>query len=64
MKTNDLPTSTLNGFNGANVAQELEQFNRKRTARGLIPVSLEEFAELSLKVMGFGTWTGPSALVH
>ncbi|SMC30676.1 hypothetical protein [Polynucleobacter kasalickyi] len=64
MKTNDLPTSTLNAFNGANVTQELEQFNRKRTARGLIPVSLEEFAELSLKVMGFGNWTSSSAMVH
>jgi hypothetical protein len=64
MKTNDLPSSDVNGFNGANVAQELEQFNRKRTARGLMPVSLEEFAELSLKVMGFGSWTANSALVH
>ncbi|WP_108645342.1 hypothetical protein [Polynucleobacter rarus] len=64
MKTNDLPSSTVNGFNGANVSLELEQFNRKRTSRGLMPVSVEEFAELSLKVMGFGNWNSSAAMVH
>jgi hypothetical protein len=54
----------VNGFNGANVSLELEQFNRKRTSRGLMPVSVEEFAELSLKVMGFGHWNSSAAMVH
>lgn len=64
MKTNDLPANSLSGFNGSNVSKELDQFNRRRAARGLLPVTVEEFAELSLKIMGFGAWNNLPSTVH
>lgn len=43
---------------------ELQTFNRRRAARGLLPVTQEEYNELSLKMVSFGNWGNQIATVH
>ena len=79
MKTNGLPTNSQQLFNGSkatiatnatiatkatNAPSELAQFNNRRAVRGLMPITLEEFTEVSLKLMGFGSWNHQASMVH
>ncbi|MCF8194433.1 MAG: hypothetical protein K9J38_00380 [Polynucleobacter sp.] len=51
-------------LNATNSVQELDLFNRRRTARGQQPVTQEEYNELSFKVMGFGNAAHGEMTVH
>jgi hypothetical protein len=51
-------------LNATNSVQELDLFNRRRTARGQQPVTQEEYNELSYKVMGFGNIAHGEMTVH
>jgi hypothetical protein len=64
MKSSDLPRNSVNMLNATNSVQELDLFNRRRTARGQQPVTQEEYNELSYKVMGFGNVAHGEMTVH
>lgn len=61
MKSSDLTKDTVIALKSINDAQELKAFNNKRAARGLQPVTQEEFDELSLKITQ--VWANQTATV-
>lgn len=63
MKSSDLTTDAVLALRSLNDAEELKAFNSKRAARGLKPVTQEEFDELSLKITQM--WANqPATIVH
>jgi hypothetical protein len=64
MKTNDVTRQALDSFSSNTSVQELDVFNRKRAARGLLPVTQEEFNELMMKIAGFVTFSWNTPTVH
>lgn len=50
MKSSDLPRDTVAMLNSSNDAQELQKFNSHRACRGLLPVTQQEYDELTFKV--------------
>ncbi len=61
MKSSDLTKDAVLALNSLNDAEELKAFNSKRAARGLKPVTQEEFDELSLKITQ--VWANQTATV-
>jgi hypothetical protein len=64
MKTNDVTRQTVDSLSANTNVQELDVFNRKRAARGLLPVTQEEFNELLMKIAGFVTFSWKTPTVH
>jgi hypothetical protein len=64
MKTNDVTRQTVDSLSANTNVQELDVFNRKRAARGLLPVTQEEFNELLMKITGFVTFSWKTPTVH
>jgi hypothetical protein len=64
MKTNDVTRQTVDSLSANPNVQELDVFNRKRAARGLLPVTQEEFNELLMKIAGFVTFSWKTPTVH
>jgi len=64
MKTNDVTTQSANPTLNSLDIQELDMFNRRRAARGLLPVTQDEFNELLMKITGFMSFGIPSPTVH
>ena len=57
MKTNNVTTQASQVSVNNSERQELETFNRRRAARGLLPVTQEEFNELLMKIAGLTTFS-------
>jgi hypothetical protein len=64
MKTNDVTRQSANPTLNSLDVQELDTFNRRRAARGLLPVTQDEFNELLMKITGFVSFGIPSPTVH
>jgi hypothetical protein len=64
MKTNDVTRQSANITLGGSDIQELDTFNRRRAARGLLPVTQEEFNELLMKITGFASFAFSTPTVH
>ena len=64
MKTNDVTRQTVDSLSANTNVQELDVFNRKRAARGLLPVTQEEFNELLVKITGFVSFAMPTPTFH
>jgi hypothetical protein len=64
MKSNDLSKQVIQTVYPGSNKQELEVFNRRRTIRGLLPVTQEEFNELLMKVTGFTSLPWNTATFH
>jgi hypothetical protein len=64
MKTNDLSRQAMNSVSSSSDKQELDVFNRRRAARGLLPVTQEEFNELLTKVASFASFQWKSPTFH
>jgi hypothetical protein len=64
MKTNDVTRQSINHVSSGSDKQELDVFNRRRTARGLMPVTQEEFNELLMKVASFASFQWKTPTVH
>jgi len=64
MKSNDLSKRVIQTVHSVSDKQELEVFNRRRTIRGLLPVTQEEFNELLMKVTGFVSLPWNTATFH
>lgn len=63
MKTNDMVPTMAAQLHGSD-RQELDTFNRRRAARGLLPVTQEEFNELLMKMTGFSTFLFSTPTFH
>jgi hypothetical protein len=64
MKTNNAFRQAADSLSSNINVQELDVFNRKRAARGLLPVTQEEFNELLMKIAGFVTFSWNTPTVH
>ena len=64
MKTNNVTTQASQVSVNNSERQELETFNRRRAARGLLPVTQEEFNELLMKIAGLTAFTLSSPTFH
>ena len=64
MKTNNLTTQASQVSVNNSERQELETFNRRRAARGLLPVTQEEFNELLMKIAGLTTFSLSTPTFH
>ena len=64
MKTNNLTTQASQVSVNNSERQELETFNRRRAARGLLPVTQEEFNELLMKIAGLTAFTLSTPTFH
>jgi hypothetical protein len=64
MKTNDATAQTSHISVNNSDRQELETFNRRRAARGLLPVTQEEFNELLMKIAGMSLFSLSTPTVH
>jgi hypothetical protein len=64
MKTNDVTRYSSNATLSGSDIQELDTFNRRRAARGLLPVTQEEFNELLVKITGFVSFAMPTPTFH
>ncbi len=64
MKTNNVTTQASQVSVNNSERQELETFNRRRAARGLLPVTQEEFNELLMKIAGLTTFSLSTPTFH
>jgi hypothetical protein len=64
MKTNDVTRYSSNATLSGSDVKELDTFNRRRAARGLLPVTQEEFNELLVKITGFVSFAMPTPTFH
>jgi hypothetical protein len=64
MKTNNVATQASQVSINNSERQELETFNRRRAARGLLPVTQEEFNELLMKIAGLTTFSLSTPTFH
>ena len=64
MKTNNVTTQASQVSVNNSERQELETFNRRRAARGLLPVTQEEFNELLMKIAGLTAFTLSTPTFH
>jgi hypothetical protein len=64
MKTNNVATQASQVSINNSERQELETFNRRRAARGLLPVTQEEFNELLMKIAGLTTFALSTPTFH
>jgi hypothetical protein len=64
MKTNNVTTQASQVSVNNSERQELETFNRRRAARGLLPVTQEEFNELLMKIAGLTTFSLSTLTFH
>ena len=64
MKTNNVTTQASQVSVNNSERQELETFNRRRAAGGLLPVTQEEFNELLMKIAGLTAFTLSTPTFH
>jgi hypothetical protein len=64
MKSNNVSRQATNSVSSGSDMQELVVFNRRRTARGLLPVTQEEFNELLMKMAGFASFQFKAPTFH
>ena len=64
MKTNNVTTQASQVSVNNSERQELETFNRRRAARGLLPVTQEEFNELLMKIACLTTFSLSTPTFH